>query len=307
MSELINENGFDMDMEDDDWGIEITDADIADGDEATEAENNSEATETENADQQTGNGAEQTEETKTQEDKTETDQFVLKHLGEEKSVSRDEVITLAQKGMDYDRIHGKYDDVVAENATLKEQMADYENTKEQLNFFGEIAKQNGITLDDLIVQTLAAQAAAKNGTSIDAELPAAKLNLERKAFEIEKSKWEKDNTAAQSAESAEEKRQAEIRADLARFAEEFPDAAKDIEHKVPQEVWDAVQAGNTTLTAEYRKYANKQKDAEIENLKSQIEQNKQNEKNKQRSTGSQSTGSVAPTGDAWDIAWANDD
>lgn len=38
-----------------------------------------------------------------------TDRFELKHLDEVRTVSRDEVIALAQKGLDYDRIRAKYD------------------------------------------------------------------------------------------------------------------------------------------------------------------------------------------------------
>jgi hypothetical protein len=34
--------------------------------------------------------------------------FTLKHLGEVRTVGRDEVIALAQKGLDYDRIRGRY-------------------------------------------------------------------------------------------------------------------------------------------------------------------------------------------------------
>jgi hypothetical protein len=39
--------------------------------------------------------------------------FTLKHLDEIRTVGRGEVITLAQKGLDYDRIRGKYDEAAA--------------------------------------------------------------------------------------------------------------------------------------------------------------------------------------------------
>lgn len=39
----------------------------------------------------------------------ETDLFTLKHLDERRTVNREEVIALAQKGLDYDRIRAKYD------------------------------------------------------------------------------------------------------------------------------------------------------------------------------------------------------
>ena len=37
----------------------------------------------------------------------ETDQFLLKHLGNERTVTREEIIPLAQKGLDYDRVRAK--------------------------------------------------------------------------------------------------------------------------------------------------------------------------------------------------------
>lgn len=288
----------------DDWSdIVITDEDIAG---ATEdgMETIGEGAENGAADQPAEEATEQTENTETENSEAEADQFVLKHLGEEKEVNRDEVITLAQKGMDYDRIRGKHDELVEENTNLKAQMSDYEQTKEQLDYFREIAEASGLSLDELIVQTLAAQRASRNGTSVDAELPRVKLDMERKSLEKDKSNWERTKGAEQTAAQAEADKQAQILADLEQFAAEFPEVAKDVSHNVPQEVWDAVNAGNTTLTAEYRKYDAKLKDAEIANLKSQLEQATQNEKNKLRSTGSQSSDSVAPTGDMWDAAWA---
>ena len=45
--------------------------------------------------------------------------FTLRHLGETKNVGRDEVIALAQKGMDYDRIRGKLGDASRELEALR--------------------------------------------------------------------------------------------------------------------------------------------------------------------------------------------
>lgn len=305
MNEL-NTTSVDETTANDDWDdIVITDEDIA-GATEDEMETNSEAAENGEADQPTEEATEQTEQPAEENAEAETDQFVLKHLGEEKTVNREEVTALAQKGMDYDRIRGKYDELTAENTSLKEQMSDYERTKEQLGYFTELAQASGMNLDELIVQTMAAQAASKNGTSIADEVPKARLELERRALEKEKANWQKAKGAEQTAADAEAETQAKINADIARFTEEFPEAAKDIKNNVPQEVWDAINANNSTLTEEYRKYAARQKDAEIENLKAQLEQAKQNEKNKSRSTGSQSTGSISPNGDIWDEAWNND-
>ena len=45
--------------------------------------------------------------------------FTLRHLGETKNVGREEVIALAQKGMDYDRIRSKLGDASRELEALR--------------------------------------------------------------------------------------------------------------------------------------------------------------------------------------------
>lgn len=300
----MNENENTPEIAEDDfdaWDSAWDEAELSsDADEEAETgAENADPENAENADRQNGEEGENTDNDESNDDSAETDQFQLKHFDEVKTVNRDEVIVLAQKGMDYDRIRGKFDELTAENGSLKQKLEGYEHANEQLGHFKSIAEAGGMSLDELIVTTLASQRAAKNGTSLDAEIPNVKLELERKAFEKEKSTWEKGK-------GAEADLQAKINADLEQFAAEFPDAVKDIAKNVPQEVWDAVNAGNTTLTAEYRKYDAKLKAAEIESLKSQLEAAKQNEKNKNRSTGSQGSGGTPPIGDLWDRMWAED-
>ena len=49
----------------------------------------------------------------------EAESFTLRHLGETKNVGREEVIALAQKGMDYDRIRSKLGDASREIESLR--------------------------------------------------------------------------------------------------------------------------------------------------------------------------------------------
>ena len=49
----------------------------------------------------------------------EAESFTLRHLGEERSVGRDELIALAQKGLDYDRIRGKLGDASRQIESLR--------------------------------------------------------------------------------------------------------------------------------------------------------------------------------------------
>ena len=49
----------------------------------------------------------------------EPESYTLRHLGEERSVGRDELIALAQKGLDYDRIRGKLGDASRQIESLR--------------------------------------------------------------------------------------------------------------------------------------------------------------------------------------------
>ena len=76
-------------------------------------------------------------------------EFTLKHLDETKTVGRDEVISLAQRGLDYDRVKEK---LTAANA----QLAALQGADERLEFFKTLADSQGKTLDQFIEATAAA-------------------------------------------------------------------------------------------------------------------------------------------------------
>ena len=71
------------------------------------------------------------------------DSYTLKYMDEEKTVSREEVVTLAQKGMDYDRVRRRLEET---GSALKE----YEELRgklglrgEQLRWMDELAREQG--------------------------------------------------------------------------------------------------------------------------------------------------------------------
>ena len=63
--------------------------------------------------------------------------FTLKHLGEVTTVGHDEVIILAQKGLDYDRIRRKYDEASARRADSPDDEAAAKRQTEIQEFLGE--------------------------------------------------------------------------------------------------------------------------------------------------------------------------
>lgn len=265
-------------------------------DETEEPETDSESEETEaDADQQEADGNEGGDADKAPEgegkgDEGSSDQgeFVLKHLGEEKAVSRDEVVALAQKGMDYDRIREKWDGVKDDIQRLRM----YEN------FLGNLAKARGESgdtiadiealIDETNIRTLMARAEAR-GEELTPAAAAAQAVKMRTEF-----------APIGAATDPEEARQEKSQREVARFLESYPDVkAEDI----PKEVWEAMNENDGDLLGAYQRYENKQLKNELKNLKKELEDVKQQKKNKARSTGStKSVGSSAGR-DAFEEGW----
>ena len=81
-----------------------------------------------------GENAQQTQQQEaTQPKADEPKMWTLRYMDADKQVSESEMITLAQKGMDYDRIRGKYDE-----------------SKPVMELFGSFAKQAGMSISDYL-------------------------------------------------------------------------------------------------------------------------------------------------------------
>lgn len=216
--------------------------------------------------------AEETEDNHSEEPETQ-ETFTLKYNHEEKGYTREEVIPLAQKGLDYDRIRGKLDEANEKYKDYDTIKADLSAKSEQIRWFEEMAKEQGMTVDEMIDATRATVMSRKTGKDI--EVCKGIVRNERRERELDMERERMTDTKAY-----ESKRDSDIR----EFLTKYPDL-KDPK-SIPQEVWDAVHKGETLVSA-YEAYQNKQKDAEIERLRAELEKSKQKEKNKARSTGSQ--------------------
>ena len=201
----------------------------------------------------------------------EPETFTLKHLDEVRTVNRDEVVSLAQKGMDYDRIRGKLDDASAELKDIKDWFGKYTNGQD-FNSFRDNVEAN--------------QMAQRLGIDKATALERIKLDRERKALDAERQK-------AADAENEAEAQKRRAADDIREFSEKFPDvAAKMVNDKsaIPQEVWDAVRRGERLVDA-YDRYNVKQTIEALQKRNRELEEQakvrEQNEKNAARSTGSQ--------------------
>ena len=273
-------------IEADDWDdIDLSDVQDNDPDQDEREEETTESPE--EADQQKEEPVEEeepTDENPEPEGQEEADQptFDLKYMGEIKTVGREEVVTLAQKGLNYDRILGERDTAKAEVSRLQE----YEN------FLQELAGPDNLTIEDLIDSTRAEVLAKKEGLDPSVALQSIKLDRDKRAFEAQKSREQADQRAKQ----AEEERQQE---DFRRFVQAYPGVkAQDI----PAEVWEKVRGGVPLVTA-YAQHENKQLREENAALKAKVETAEQNKKNEERSTGSQSSSGKSTKKDIFEELW----
>ena len=241
--------------------------------------------------------SESTEETEaSQQTETEVrseDSFTLKYMGEEKSVTREEIVPLAEKGMNYDKVKGQLEAARNDLREFEQVKADLSKRNEQLQYLEELAKEQNMSLDELIENTQVQVMHRKTGK--DMEVCRGIVANERRARELQ---------AQQATVTATKDQNAKRDADIAEFMKAYPELASDPKN-VPQGVWDAVNKGESLLNA-YRAYEVKALRAELEQQKAAAAEEKRKQENKSRSTGSQKTKGTK-TADPFDALWYNGD
>ena len=202
----------------------------------------------------------------------------IKHMGETRSFGVEDITPeLLQKGMDYDRIRGKYDEA-----------------KPVVEMFSEFARRAGMSLADYAkhIRTQAKQA----GGMSEAEAKRTVELEEREAAVAAKEAQRQEATDAKTA------RAARIRADLTEFEKAFPDVfkqAKSDPKAIPESVWKDVQGG-LSLTAAYARYTVNAANAAAQEAQQKAAAAAQTQKNAARSTGSmRSAGNDAKNKDAF--------
>lgn len=282
----------------DDWSDITADsfADIEDdvpGVPDTETQSNDAAPEVEQNDGGQDADAAQPGENEEQQAQTDGQLFELKHLGETKNVNRDEVVTLAQKGMDYDRVTEKNTQLETQVSEQKQQLA---TLTEHENALQELAKQSGTTVEELVENMLIAVTKSKYGIDDDGmALERVKLDRERRALDQERAALAPQKQE-QEQQAANEKWRGEC---FDAFAKAYPDVDPA---SIPNGVWEAFNRGETLVSA-YARERNKALEAEIARMKSEQETRDRNAANAARSTGSQSSAGKTGSDEAFDALW----
>ena len=192
--------------------------------------------------------------------------WTLRHMDEVRQVGEADMVVLAQKGMDYDRIRSKYDE-----------------SKPVMEMIGGFARQNGMSIPDFLshLRTQAKQAGgmteAEARRVVELEDREAAVAVQEAA---EAARQSDANQAAQEQAAANARRNA----DIAEFQKLFPDAAKDPK-AIPPEVWASVRDGMSLVSA-YSRYAVEQARAAQQAAEQKAAAFAQNQRNAARSTGS---------------------
>lgn len=208
--------------------------------------------------------------------------WTLQHMDEVKTVGESEIVTLAQKGMDYDRIRGKWDEA-----------------KPVMELFNQFAQKAGMNVSDYVAY-IRTQAKQSQGMSEEE----AKRSVELEDREAAVSARE----AKQAAETAQQTKQGELearrRADIEAFRNIYPDAAKDPK-SIPPEVWEQVNAG-TSLVVAYAVYDAKRARAAQAAAEQKLNATAKNQANAARSTGSMhSSGANVKSKDPFLDGWGD--
>lgn len=185
--------------------------------------------------------------------------FTLKVNKEMRTCSREEMISLAQKGADYDRV--------------KEQLR---GQQEAMDVLSDLAKDAGTDIPG-VLRTLRLNMLKKQGLSEDA----AQERLLREAAERENAELKRDRDVARQ---PVEDRQQRIKREVAEFRDHYPKV--ELTDELVEKLAADVQKGKS-LTEAYRSYETAQKDARIADLEQQLAAEKQNKANRAASPGSQ--------------------
>lgn len=201
------------------------------------------------------------------------DSFTIKVNKEERTVTREEVISLAQKGADYDRVKEQLTQTRQQNQTLLEQA---EKNREVLDVLQMLADGTNMPLDQFVDQ-LHVNFLVKGGkTEGEAR---EKIRADRAEKQLNESKTKE--TAVKSEETAAQDR---AQREIAEFHKDFPGV--ELTEELCGKLMADVQSG-MSLSNAYRKQEAAKKDAEIAELKRQLEAEKQNKRNRSNSPGSQ--------------------
>ncbi len=194
--------------------------------------------------------------------------FTLKHLDDPPmTVGREEVVRLAQQGLDYERVRTERDGLRA----YRDQAGPV------LELVRGFAQRSGMTVEQYVdhcrTQELMSQGVNEATAQAQVEVEKQRSAVEAQTRAAQAEQQRRETAAAQAKQQVEARRK-----DMEGFLAAYPEVKAE---EVPPEVWQRVAAGESLVGA-YTMYQNKQ-------LKAQIAAREQNRQNAARAPGSMGT------------------
>lgn len=217
--------------------------------------------------------------------------FTLKRMGETRQVNRDDLISMAQKGWDYDAVKQERDQ-------LRQYRQEADPALELVKLY---AKQNGMEVAQYLDWCHKQDFMRQGMTEQDAQ---NRVNMDKERAELDRRQAAitAQEQAQTSAQTQAAQRQERIRADIASFNRAYPNVDPK---SISKEVWDAVQQGES-LTNAYTMSENKRLQAELAAKQQELDAERQNKANQAKTPGSLG-GNVAAELDEIDRLWGEDD
>lgn len=235
----------------------VTSGEAAAADEKGENENNA----AQDGKEKSGAEAEQT-----------SDMYTIKVNKEERQVTMEELISLAQKGADYDRVKKQAE---SGNQALMDKLS---KTQEVYDVVSLIAKESGVDVPSLLDTFRIRQLMDRDGLSEkEAQERLGRLKAEEKLNAMQSENAEKNNPENQMQERAQR--------ELKEFRKNFPDV--DISDLPVEKMAEDIASG-MTMTQAYLKELNRRQSEEIRTLNEKLKAKEQNERNRVSSPGSAS-------------------
>lgn len=197
--------------------------------------------------------------------------FQIRHMDDPVlNLTAEEMVPLAEKGRDYDRVRGLY-----------------EQARPILRIFESAAQEQDMSLEDFTAMVRQNLIESEGASPELARRIVAMENRQLQPYEQTQS----NEFTAQYEPPVQQEDRAER--EVREFQRNFPDA-----QEVPQEVWDDVIGNGTNLTAAYSIYLARKADATMAEVRRKEDAAVQNQSNAARSTGSlQSAGQQKKSND----------
>lgn len=205
--------------------------------------------ETASAGSETGDSQSGQSETGAKEQPAET--FTLRHLDDPpRNVGREEVIRLAQQGLDYERVRQERDSLRASR----------QEDQQVVELVKGFAARSGMSVAEYVdycrTQDLMAQGVNEATAKAQVEIEKQRLQMDKQAQEAQD---------AETAANAERERAQAQRKDMEAFLAVYPNVKAT---EIPKEVWQRVAAGGSLVT-EYTRWENTQLRAKLAARESQ--------------------------------------